>query len=174
MNYDWFILGDDEMLLYGAQALVDSQLLGRNITITIKRITLIELMRLDANYKRYGKKSVAIVPDNMYEILKIFAAMDTIKVVSSKMSLLSYSDLINDAISLKNPVKKDDKMRAFFLTAKERRYCYMIYNGVPSKKIALYFQCNDKNISYIKRRIMSKWKCKNKVDFYKIINYFYH
>lgn len=174
MNYDWFILTDDEMLLFGAQALADSMLIGRTITITIKRVTLIELMRIDANYKRSGKKSVAIVPDDMYEVLNIFAGMETIKLVSSKMSLLSYYALINDAILPKDSAKEGDKMRTFFLTAKERRYCYMLYNGVPSKKIALYFQCNNKNISYLKRKIMSKWNCKNKIDFYKIINYFYH
>lgn len=174
MNYDWFILDDDEMLLFGAQALADSMLIGRAITITIKRVSLMELMRIDANYKRSKKRSVAIVPDDMYEVLMIFAGMETIKVVSSKMSLLSYSELINDAILLKDSLKEGDKMRTFFLTAKERRYCYMLYNGVPSKKIALYFQCNNKNISYLKRKIMSRWRCKNKIEFYKIINYFFY
>lgn len=177
MSYDWFILGDDEMLLFGAQALANSMLTGRAITITIKRVTLLELMRIDANYKRSKKKSVAIVPDDMYEVLKTFSGMDTIEVVSSKMSLLSYSAIINDAILLNDSVKsvKDDyTMRSLFLTTKERRYCYMLYNGIPSKKIAIYFQCNSKNISYLKRKIMSKWKCRNKIEFYKMINYFYH
>lgn len=172
MNNELFILSNNLMLISGVQKLAEHIWSESNVTLKIKRVTLMELMRVDASYKFNKKYSVAIVPDHIYEALHIFAGLENIKIVPSDLSLSTFSALLKD-LSSYSVVKSDKKEKKIFLTAKERRYCYLVYKGVTNKKIASNFQCTEKNVSYLKKKIMMKWSCKNNVEFFKLINYFF-
>nr|WP_024967120.1 LuxR C-terminal-related transcriptional regulator [Pantoea sp. IMH] len=173
MNKELFILSNNQMLLGGAQRLADHMMLGKNATVTVKRVTLMELMKIDANYKFHKRYSIAIVPDHIYEALHIFSGLENIKLIPSNISLLTFSTLLSELMVSASLTRLKKKKKSLFLTAKERRYCYLVFKGVSNKKIACNFQCTEKNISYLKRKIMMKWNCKNNVEFFKLINYFY-
>lgn len=173
MNNELFILSNDKMLLSGARKLAEQILSEGNNKIAIKRVSLMELMRIDAGYKFNKKFSIAIVPDHIYEALHIFSGLENIKLVPSNMSLLTFSALVKDLAASSVIIRSKKRDKNIFLTAKERRFCYLVYKGASNKKIACNFQCTEKNVSYLKRKIMLKWNCKNNVDFFKLINYFY-
>ncbi|MEM6160429.1 helix-turn-helix transcriptional regulator [Erwinia sp. P6884] len=173
MNHDLFILSNNQDLLSGAQELANHMLLGRNATVTVKRVTLMDLLQFDANCKFNKKHGIVIVPNHIYEALHIFSGLEYIKMVPSNMGLLTFSNLLNDMLISSSSIRVNRKEKSLFLTAKERRYCYLVYNGASNKKIACNFQCSEKNVSYLKRKIMMKWNCKNNVEFFKLINYFY-
>lgn len=173
MNKELFILSNNQMLLGGAQQLADHMMLGENATVTVKRVTLMELMRIDAIYKFHKRYSIAVVPEHIYEALHIFSGLENIKLIPSNISLLTFSTLLSDLMSSTTVNRLKKKEKSLFLTAKERRYCYLVFKGASNKKIACNFQCSEKNISYLKRKIMMKWNCRNNVEFFKLINYFY-
>ncbi|WIL42754.1 helix-turn-helix transcriptional regulator [Pantoea agglomerans] len=173
MDYEVFVLSNNIFLISGVRELIKERFPGVYSDFIVKQVTLMELMNVDSNYKVRGKYSVALVPDRMYEMLHIFSGMESIKMIPSNVSMSVVSSLLKDALILRNVQNRISFNSSLCLTAKERRYCYMIYSGMPNKKIARYFQCNEKNLSYLKRKIMSKWQCKNSLDFYKTINYFY-
>lgn len=173
MSNEIFILDDDFYLINGIKEIIKKIFSDNKKRIIIKQVTLIELMNIDLNYKAKKKYSIAIVPDHRYEKLNIFAGMEHIKIVPSNVSLVTISALLSEVATSGTPSDWTGVNSSLYLTAKERRYCYLVFSGISNKKIARYFQCTEKNISYLKRKIMSKWRCKNSLDFYKVINYFY-
>ncbi|UIL53200.1 MULTISPECIES: LuxR C-terminal-related transcriptional regulator [Pantoea] len=172
MKNEIFILGNNEMLMLGLNELTRN-FTGKKGLFSVRRVTLIELMHIDASYKTRKKQSIAIVPAHLKDVIHIFAGMEHIRLVPSNISLFAFSSLLSEVVFSDAGANRPGSNDALFLTAKERRYCYLVYNGISNKKIACYFQCTEKNISYLKRKIMSKWQCKNSLDFYKTINYFY-
>lgn len=173
MNNEVFILGNNEMLMTGLRELISENFPGRKSVFTVKRVNLIELMNIDNAYRFNKKYSIALVPVHMYEALHIFAGTENIKLVAANISVPALSALLNQLLFSKLGMEIVGENDSLFLTAKERKYCYLVYSGISNKKIARYFQCTEKNVSYLKRKIMSKWQCKNSLDFYKIINFFY-
>ena len=169
-----FILGNNGMLIQGVREVISNNFPGNEGFFKIRQTTLIELIQIDASYKMNKKYSIAIVPAHLYDTLHIFAGLEYIKMVPSNMSMLMLSTLLGEILLSDTGIKRKKSRESPHLTAKERRYCYLVYSGVSNKKIARYFQCTEKNVSYLKRKIMSKWHCKNSLDFYKTINYFYN
>lgn len=173
-NNEVFILGDDKFLINGINEVLRTNFAGRKYRFTIRQVTLLELMKADVNYKKRKKYSIALVPAHIYETLYIFTGMENIRLVPGNIKVDDISSLIGE-ISIADAAQlPENGDRSLCLTARERRYCYLLYRGISNKKIARYFQCTEKNISYLKRKIMSKWQCKNSLDFYKTINYFYN
>lgn len=173
MSNEIFILNDDVYLINGITEIIKKIFSDNKKSIIIKRVNLIELMNIDLNYKAKKRCSIAIVPCHRYETLNIFAGMEHIKMVPSNVSLITISALLSEVATSATHSDCAGATSSLCLTAKERRYCYLVFCGITNKKIARYFQCTEKNVSYLKRKIMSKWKCKNSLHFYKILNYFY-
>lgn len=173
MNSEIFILDNDIYLINGLREIMKADFSISNKSILIRQVNLIELMNIDGRYKALKKHSIAIVPENRYETLSIFAGMEQIKMVPASVSIATMAALLHD-VAISGPHSGWVNIRhQLCLTAKERRYCYMVFRGISNKKIARYFQCTEKNVSYLKRKIMSKWQCKNSLDFYKTVTYFY-
>lgn len=173
MNNEIFILYDDYYLINGIREIIKKHFSDNNARIIIKQVSLIELMNVDIKYKSNKRYTIAVVPDIRYETLRIFAGMENIKMVPSNVSLDTIFSLLTEVVTSGTHSYWAGVTNSLSLTAKERRYCYLVFRGISNKKIARYFQCTEKNISYLKRKIMSKWQCKNSLDFYMIINYFY-
>ncbi|MGD9425814.1 helix-turn-helix transcriptional regulator [Pantoea sp. NSTU24] len=173
MNSEIFILDNDIYLINGVREIVKADFSVINKHMIIRQVSLIELMNIDHRYKTLKKHSIAIVPANRYETLSIFAGMEQIKMVPANVSIATMAALLHDVTISGNHSDWGTIRHQLCLTAKERRYCYMVFRGISNKKIARYFQCTEKNISYLKRKIMSKWRCKNSLEFYKTVTWFY-
>ena len=175
MNCELFVLGNDQMLLHGVELLANKVVAGKRISITVKRVNLMGLMQADKRLKFNKRYSIVVVPDRIYDALRVFTAMENIKMISCKTSIEAFSTLlINTIYRCPNDEERTKtKRNNMFLTARERRFCHYIYHGVSNKNIARHFQCSEKCISYMKKKIMTKWQCKNSVEFYRIINYFF-
>lgn len=173
MKKEIFILDNNNFLINGVREAVRAHFTGKNYRFAIRQVTLIELMKADVIYKARKQYSIALVPAHMFETLHIFTGMEHIRLVPGNISVDDVSSLLNEILMADAAQCLDNVDRTLCLTARERRYCYLVYRGISSKKIARYFQCTEKNVSYLKRKIMSKWQCKNSLDFYKTINYFY-
>ncbi|MBD8223315.1 hypothetical protein [Pantoea agglomerans] len=106
-------------------------------------------MNIDVNYKASKKYSIAIVPDNRYETLNIFAGMENIKMVPSNVSLDTFFALLSEVATSGTHCYWAGVSSSLSLTAKERRYCYLVSSGIPNKKIARYFLSALKRISAI-------------------------
>ncbi|MGK3141802.1 helix-turn-helix transcriptional regulator [Pantoea sp. C2G6] len=173
MSNEIFIIGKNHFLHNGLREIIREGFSGKKSRFTIRQVNLVELMQIDASYKTKKRYSIAIVPAHMYETLHIFAGMEQIKMVPGNLSLADINALLSEVVASDISQSRVNANNSLCLTAKERRYCYLVYSGISNKKIARYFQCTEKNVSYLKRKIMSKWQCKNSLDFYKTINYFY-
>ncbi|WP_455426050.1 helix-turn-helix transcriptional regulator [Dryocola sp. LX212] len=65
------------------------------------------------------------------------------------------------------------QMQIQSLTRKEKRVCYYIAKGYPSKFIGLNLGINVKSVSAYIRNIMRKIGCDNKIEFYKFLMIYY-
>lgn len=173
MDYHVFIVGSDNIILSGMQSFTKEFYTVKNFTITVKHVSFMELMQLDASYKFKNKYSIAIVPTHLYEVLNVFADMQNIKMLPGNVSITMLKDYLDKIVVNDNEAYRKKKGEGVFLTSKERKYCFMVYNGISNKTIARHFQCTEKNLSYLKRKIMAKWHCKNSLEFFRFINYFY-
>ncbi|GAA3879884.1 MULTISPECIES: helix-turn-helix transcriptional regulator [Gibbsiella] len=156
------ILGGDAFMTAGVKHIISCLAMPKNM-FEVRNGGVIDC--LTANRTDY-QRTVVIGPRHLLNVISLFPNDISVIAACSRISVDEFVQLLSGRSISRVQMRLSYIPR---LTKVERRYCLLLAQGVSVEQMAIIFHCGRKNISNIKAKVMTKWRCQNTLEFYKLL-----